>query len=104
MIRRPPRSTLFPYTTLFRSANTAACELVRARRESLIGAPFSLWVVREDFTLFLAHLARCRQGMSRVETTLHLKRGKSKPVSVLLSSISTGTDVRDGAQLCQTAI
>src|SRR2546427_8753689 len=23
MIRRPPRSTLFPYTTLFRSANTA---------------------------------------------------------------------------------
>src|SRR3712207_6947351 len=22
MIRRPPRSTLFPYTTLFRSANT----------------------------------------------------------------------------------
>src|SRR3989442_6200705 len=24
MIRRPPRSTLFPYTTLFRSAQTAA--------------------------------------------------------------------------------
>src|SRR5258708_25003007 len=24
MIRRPPRSTLFPYTTLFRSANCAA--------------------------------------------------------------------------------
>src|SRR5258708_21242848 len=27
MIRRPPRSTLFPYTTLFRS-NTASCERV----------------------------------------------------------------------------
>src|SRR2546430_8215209 len=25
MIRRPPRSTLFPYTTLFRSDPTAAC-------------------------------------------------------------------------------
>src|SRR3712207_8020260 len=25
MIRRPPRSTLFPYTTLFRSAGTADC-------------------------------------------------------------------------------
>src|SRR5258708_31384576 len=25
MIRRPPRSTLFPYTTLFRSARTPAC-------------------------------------------------------------------------------
>src|SRR2546426_9079541 len=28
MIRRPPRSTLFPYTTLFRSTcTTAGCEL-----------------------------------------------------------------------------
>src|SRR6266700_7396628 len=25
MIRRPPRSTLFPYTTLFRSAGSVAC-------------------------------------------------------------------------------
>src|SRR2546426_6103959 len=25
MIRRPPRSTLFPYTTLFRSVEVAAC-------------------------------------------------------------------------------
>src|SRR3712207_8775855 len=25
MIRRPPRSTLFPYTTLFRSANARRC-------------------------------------------------------------------------------
>src|SRR5260370_26205201 len=28
MIRRPPRSTLFPYTTLFRSARTSALENV----------------------------------------------------------------------------
>src|SRR5256885_5249196 len=27
MIRRPPRSTLFPYTTLFRSVPTDACAL-----------------------------------------------------------------------------
>src|SRR3712207_8803944 len=33
MIRRPPRSTLFPYTTLFRSAQLAlACLLEEARR------------------------------------------------------------------------
>src|SRR5581483_5171062 len=25
MIRRPPRSTLFPYTTLFRSSSAASC-------------------------------------------------------------------------------
>src|SRR2546427_5421215 len=30
MIRRPPRSTLFPYTTLFRSARTAGSAKVSA--------------------------------------------------------------------------
>src|SRR5256885_12525706 len=30
MIRRPPRSTLFPYTTLFRSTSAAALSLVLA--------------------------------------------------------------------------
>src|SRR3712207_8114210 len=31
MIRRPPRSTLFPYTTLFRSASPATREFLRTR-------------------------------------------------------------------------
>src|SRR5262245_62940268 len=35
MIRRPPRSTLFPYTTLFRSRDRAS------RRSSTEGAPWS---------------------------------------------------------------
>src|SRR3712207_2418611 len=33
MIRRPPRSTLFPYTTLFRSAHSGAFDLVVATRD-----------------------------------------------------------------------
>src|SRR2546429_3475443 len=32
MIRRPPRSTLFPYTTLFRSAWFCSVRSVRVRR------------------------------------------------------------------------
>src|SRR3712207_6900553 len=31
MIRRPPRSTLFPYTTLFRSNALCACRLCQPR-------------------------------------------------------------------------
>src|SRR3712207_8417185 len=31
MIRRPPRSTLFPYTTLFRSPGSGACRGGRGR-------------------------------------------------------------------------
>src|SRR2546429_4355751 len=33
MIRRPPRSTLFPYTTLFRSIHCAAAEAAVVGRE-----------------------------------------------------------------------
>src|SRR2546422_5440244 len=33
MIRRPPRSTLFPYTTLFRSALDAAVAYAKERRQ-----------------------------------------------------------------------
>src|SRR5258705_8356944 len=43
MIRRPPRSTLFPYTTLFRSARERLCLGPCARRQevrsSRIGRP-----------------------------------------------------------------
>src|SRR3712207_8290647 len=35
MIRRPPRSTLFPYTTLFRSSRIAMIDANPARREAV---------------------------------------------------------------------
>src|SRR5947208_10710633 len=38
MIRRPPRSTLFPYTTLFRSKNRALTEL--PQRPTGLGARY----------------------------------------------------------------
>src|SRR2546430_6232768 len=45
MIRRPPRSTLFPYTTLFRSANTRG-----------------LWIA-EGITNYYGHLMQRRAGL-----------------------------------------
>src|SRR2546425_12373307 len=58
MIRRPPRSTLFPYTTLFRSAMTKAFEFLSKRNRTLAltrveNAPESL-------------AARCREKGYRV--------------------------------------
>src|SRR5438876_10497795 len=41
MLRRPPRSTLFPYTTLFRS-NSDFYGAVAAMRETLTPRPFPL--------------------------------------------------------------
>src|SRR5438034_4984574 len=41
MIRRPPRSTLFPYTTLFRSQRHKRAPCDRTREDSPLGDPVS---------------------------------------------------------------
>src|SRR3712207_6949465 len=72
MIRRPPRSTLFPYTTLFRSR--AAVDELRERGHSVVDAgPWALGrmsaVARDsrDGMLRAAANARGAQGYARSE-------------------------------------
>ena len=63
MIRRPPRSTLFPYTTLFRSVDCSQRELINqfpaiAGPEANIGKTFVLYLRQEFCDAFRKHLAR----------------------------------------------
>src|SRR2546426_4691227 len=75
MIRRPPRSTLFPYTTLFRSlaltaSGTRAVSLRRkvARLESMLleleerRTPEQLSDFRKEFTKTLKNVERDRKS------------------------------------------
>src|SRR2546422_4444177 len=61
MIRRPPRSTLFPYTTLFRSRDPGAA--VRHREHQRLTLP----VHREGETL-----VRSEEHTSELQSRLHL--------------------------------
>src|SRR2546422_4564846 len=54
MIRRPPRSTLFPYTTLFRSARIASSR--RSVAVAYFLAFLGLGVFLPYFPLYLDHL------------------------------------------------
>src|SRR2546430_15789759 len=56
MIRRPPRSTLFPYTTLFRSESVLAIVLAHAGDGSRAGALIARWRGRTDHWLSMAAL------------------------------------------------
>src|SRR2546430_5237188 len=56
MIRRPPRSTLFPYTTLFRSESDFLANLPHWRMASILAPPTALKAI----------LQRGQQGMSLV--------------------------------------
>src|SRR5258708_14468115 len=70
MIRRPPRSTLFPYTTLFRSGRGAdptpsremgeeGCHLSGAH---LVGMPHANEMGSAEVASFLSHLATDRKS------------------------------------------
>src|SRR5260370_11335269 len=48
MIRRPPRSTLFPYTTLFRSPFFPPPALLFAPFSSSLECPFQIFVMTHD--------------------------------------------------------
>src|SRR2546427_5430599 len=70
MIRRPPRSTLFPYTTLFRSrAGGEDSPGDRDRSADSPGRLQRLGSVRGDGKLSIHHDHRTREGRSEEHTS-----------------------------------
>src|SRR2546422_8588558 len=68
MIRRPPRSTLFPYTTLFRSIRTALeSTTVAVTLGSYVEQQFG-WRDR----VFLTGAVRSEEHTSELQSRLHL--------------------------------
>src|SRR3712207_9481482 len=65
MIRRPPRSTLFPYTTLFRSAYEAELLLVQVLPAKDAVPEVALGLAGEELRRFAEELAGAR-GRARV--------------------------------------
>src|SRR2546425_3597722 len=98
MIRRPPRSTLFPYTTLFRSERKATNSMMAVMprtRATVSGNRFisSCWVSTrsEEHTSELQSLAYlvCRlllekKKKKRIKTNLRTERNNSRHVLHIL--------------------
>src|SRR2546422_7606829 len=69
MIRRPPRSTLFPYTTLFRSGPGVPHDSsARARWK----ARFSSWIFRSTAFKVTPAEERSEEHTSELQSRLHL--------------------------------
>src|SRR2546422_5139239 len=66
MIRRPPRSTLFPYTTLFRSRSRQAAGPCETCRLSGRSAP------RRESPTSIPRAARSEEHTSELQSRLHL--------------------------------
>src|SRR2546430_2794076 len=68
MIRRPPRSTLFPYTTLFRSQTLQRLARCSAARQLLLLRAFSLSAIAHD----LAAAGRSEEHTSELQSQSNL--------------------------------
>src|SRR5260221_4863532 len=68
MIRRPPRSTLFPYTTLFRSSNVSAASIATepepAAPYSCTGFIYPRWQIKNQTQA----LARSEEHTSELQS------------------------------------
>src|SRR5258708_29028013 len=76
MIRRPPRSTLFPYTTLFRSLSGSIFWIREGSREIQIGYSKRLsqmpWGARDPQGIWLRRLERSEEHTSELQSPDHL--------------------------------
>src|SRR3989449_4499302 len=87
MIRRPPRSTLFPYTTLFRSA--ARCRQRLELGEQLVRAlPAVGGALLEAFHHDVRERRRAcgAASLERLGPSRHLRRGRSEEHTAELQS------------------
>src|SRR5256885_15181746 len=75
MIRRPPRSTLFPYTTLFRSLQTGSSALGPDVREVVLTVTVSAKL--GDVTIFLVEVKQAGLFVIRNLPEAELKRAIS---------------------------
>src|SRR2546422_7388895 len=79
MIRRPPRSTLFPYTTLFRSEVLADCKIFKAKGILPLaygdrdGYSTDNWVTY-DYASYMTpnDITRSEEHTSELQSRLHL--------------------------------
>src|SRR2546425_8040891 len=70
MIRRPPRSTLFPYTTLFRSLGIdRACEVACSRAAASLGVGPEVIAYLPDQEAMVQRFVPGRAGRSEEHTS-----------------------------------
>src|SRR3712207_7811728 len=95
MIRRPPRSTLFPYTTLFRSKSkakrTQPWQNILILWNMLIW-PFHLILTTYDHTLEKSSFVLNRQGLRSEEHTSELQSRQYLVCRLLLEKKTISID------------
>src|SRR3989449_8782311 len=87
MIRRPPRSTLFPYTTLFRSLGVGGVRVLH-----VLGYDPAAWHANEGHAAFML-VERARELVTRGTTFADaVRRGRATSVFTTHTPVPAGHD------------
>src|SRR2546427_7975585 len=100
MIRRPPRSTLFPYTTLFRSHAPAD---PRAEIQSLIG-DYARALESRDLAEIDRKSTRLNSSHSQISYAVFCLKKKNHPTGVIgtATTAASGSRSQTGADYAPT--
>src|SRR5258708_28000972 len=91
MIRRPPRSTLFPYTTLFRSDKALVCQFNTA----------GMALLEADVLAALDQLIEPEIIVLRNDSPARLAEGLASEVAVAKGTVAGPVEfVENGARFC----
>src|SRR3712207_6895510 len=73
MIRRPPRSTLFPYTTLFRSKFlNQRCDMIKGTIFESLSLPYSACIYKCSHFIELCETTRSEEHTSELQSRQYL--------------------------------
>src|SRR2546428_12892065 len=105
MIRRPPRSTLFPYTTLFRSSSRFMNSGENFRFAASVAVRSTLLLERAQGQYLFRVTPQALEYLLREGTDLkygarHLKRAIERHIVYPLANILASEQVRLGDMLC----
>src|SRR5260370_41986240 len=94
MIRRPPRSTLFPYTTLFRSDIDYLCRFVQAAVDAgagVINIPDTVgYTIPEEYAALIATIRGRVHGIEKATISVHCHNDLGLAVANTLAAIQAG--------------
>src|SRR2546429_3423127 len=99
MIRRPPRSTLFPYTTLFRSPDAVARRIMAEVPDVNVQLPSELSRLLRASTAFFAALL-VGIGADRKSTRLNSSHGYTSYAAFCLKKKKKNTTKPANTLLC----
>src|SRR2546430_11007766 len=95
MIRRPPRSTLFPYTTLFRSHELSEAKELAGAMHSELNQLIPSFVKRAQFNEYLVSTAAAAKALAKKDRKSTRLNSSHSQISYAVFCLKKNTETQE---------